>query len=395
MRHSIRLIGTLLAAALLGACAPAGQSGPLSNSLPAPNQPASQNAPAARGAPATAPASIGGAPATEPASTVSADTAPPALASLQQAAGQQVLRVPSGKGAGQLSTEGGGPQSFRIGGDGTIRVLDSANKRVLFFGQDGARGRLVTISEATSPIDFIVNNDAEVFIFDSGAKPQVLRYDRAGKLKARYPLNADVGIEAGAIGLTSEQTLMLFSHDNQRAWTVLHHNVAVPPEIQPLTEQRGTASPRSPVLFETAQGDGQAALRVIGLTGGVNGSMLTVAQRVQTALPQGAVFFNVDRAMSLYFMRGNPAAEPVDLWRVHPDGSVAGGVRIDLTGCPNTTMRKLYVDQEGAAWSMCSTGKDVTFARYTLLDSAGKALPKAAAKAADVLWRPGANFIAA
>lgn len=384
MRHSIRLIGALLTTVLLGACAPAGQSGPLSNSLPAPNQPVRQDAPASRSAPAGEPAAAG-----------APNTGQPAQTPLQQTTGQQVLRVPAGKGAGQLSTEGGGPQSFRIGGDGTIRVLDSGNKRVLFFGQDGAQGRVVTIAEAASPIDFIVNNDAEVFIFDSGAKPQVLRYDRAGKLKARYPLNTDVSIESGAIGLTSEQTLMLFSHDNQRAWTVLHRNVAVPPQIQPLTEQRGTASPRSPVLFETTQQDGQAALRVVGLTGGANGSMLTEAQRVPTALPEDALFFNVDRAMTLYFTRGDPGSGPVDLWRVQPEGGVAGGVQLNLSACGNPTLRKLYVDQEGVAWSMCSAGKSVTFARYPLLDPAGKPLPKAAAKPADVAWKPGANFIAA
>lgn len=374
MRDHVRLIGTLLvAAALLAGCASAGQGGALNNSLPVPEQPVGQTAPDARGA----------------------ATKAPAAAALKPAKGQPVLRVPGGSGAGQLGTADGGPQSFRIGGDGTIRVLDSANKRVLFFGQDGAQGRAVTLSEAASPIDFIVNNDAEVFVFDGGAQPQVLRYGRNGKLKTRYPLNPDVGIESGAIGLTSEQTLMLFSHDSQRAWTVLHRDVAVPPQIQPLTEQRGLASPRSPVLFSTLQGQPQAVLRVVGLTGGANGSMLTEVQQVQTGLPAQAQFFNVDRAMTLYFTRGDPGAGPVDLWRVDPGGTVLGGAQIDLSGCSGPTARKLYVDQEGQAWSMCSADSAVTFLRYSLLDPAGKPLPKAAAKAADVAWKPGANFTAA
>lgn len=385
MRHHVRLIGTLLiGAALLAACTPSGQSSALNNSLPAPNQQPRQQAAESRAAAASEPAA-----ASRP--TASAPVAAP----LRRAKGQQVLRVPDGSGAGQLGTANGGPQSFRIGGDGTIRVLDSPNKRVLFFGQDGAQGRIVTIPEAASPIDFIVNNDAELFVFDSGAQPQVLRYGRNGKLKTRYPLNPDVSIESGAIGLTSEQTLMLFSHDSRRAWTVLHRNVVVPPQVQPLTEQQGLASPRSPVLFSTLQNQPQALLRVVGLTGGANGSMLTEVQQVQTSLPADALFFNVDRAMTLYFTRGDPGAGPVDLWRVDPNGHVLGGVQLDLSGCDGPTARKLYVDQAGQAWSMCSANNTVTFLRYDLLDPAGKPLPQAAGKAADVAWKPGANFTAA
>ncbi len=315
-------------------------------------------------------------------------------APLALAQGQEVLRLPYGADAGQIGREGAA--AFRIGGDGTVRVLDAVNRRVLFLGQDGAQGRVQRLAEAQEPVDFIVNNDAEVFVFDQGhgSSPQVLRYDRSGALAARYPLAPGVAINANGITLTSDQTLMLTS-ENQRVWTVLHRGVAVPPEAQPLTEQPGAASPRSPALFETRAGAGAPTLRVVGLTGSIAGDMLVEVQRVDTQLPPEARFFNVDRAMDLYFIRQSDQDETADLWRVRPDGSVAGGAQIPLVGCGLRSWRSLYVDQPGAVWTMCAAESGVAFTRYDLLDGAGAPLAAAPPQAAEVAWRPGANFSAA
>ncbi|GAB4216877.1 MAG: hypothetical protein OHK0022_58540 [Roseiflexaceae bacterium] len=320
----------------------------------------------------------------------SAPAAPP----LPLAQGEQVLRLPVGAEAGQIGQDGAA--SFRIGGDGTIRVLDAANRRVLFFGLDGAQGRVQNLAEAQEPVDFIVNNDAEVFVFDQGygSSPQILRYGRNGALETRYPLAAGVAVNANGITLTSDQTLMLTS-ENQRVWTVLHRGVAVPPEAQPLTEQPGATSPRSPVLFETQGGSGAPVLRIVGLTGSIAGDMLVEVQRITTQLPPEARFFNVDRAMNLYFIRQSDQDETADLWRVQPDGSVAGGAQIPLTGCGLRSWRSLYVDQPGAVWTMCSAEGGVVFTRYNLLDPTGAPLAAAPQQPADVAWKPGATFSAA
>ncbi|HEU4325204.1 MAG TPA: hypothetical protein VFS21_18830 [Roseiflexaceae bacterium] len=387
MREQRRKLCVLLvAAALLAGCQGAGTPDPSAGQPPAataPAQPEPTESPAEEAEVTEAPA------LPEPAGAPAEPAAPLALAQ-----GQQVLRLAYGADAGQIGQ--GGAAAFRIGGDGTVRVLDAVNKRVLFLGQDGAQGRVQSLAEAQEPVDFIVNNDAEVFVFDQGqgSNPQVLRYGRGGELAARYPLAPGVAVNANGITLTSDQTLML-TWENSRVWTVLHRGVVVPPEVQPLTEQPGAASPRSPVLFETRAGSGAPTLWVVGLTSSIAGDMLGEVQRLDTPLPPEARFFNVDRAMNLYFLRQSDQDETADLWRVQPDGSVAGGAQIPLTGCGLRSWRSLYVDQPGAVWTMCAVEGGVAFTRYDLLDPAGAPLAAAPPQAAEVAWRPGANFSAA
>jgi hypothetical protein len=102
----------------------------------------------------------------------------------------------------------------------------------------------------------------------------------------------------------------------------------------------------------------------------------------------------VDRALSLYFTRPSAENDAVDVWRVAPDGTVAGGAHV-ATGSCGTSWRNFYIDQAGAAWTMCVDGQGATVTRYTLQDSAGQPLPEAAKDAADVAWKPGAILNAA
>jgi hypothetical protein len=81
------------------------------------------------------------------------------------------------------------------------------------------------------------------------------------------------------------------------------------------------------------------------------------------------------------------------MWRVLPDGTIAGGARI-APGC-QLSWRTLYVDQAGAAWTLCANSEGVTVTRYLLHDLDGQPLPEVAQEAADVLWRPGRRHDAA
>ena len=76
---------------------------------------------------------------------------------------------------------------------------------------------------------------------------------------------------------------------------------------------------------------------------------------------------------------------------------VTGGSLLDLQA-KDTYVDKakaFYVDQAGAAWTMCVDAQGASVTRYTLQDSTGQPLPEAAKDAADVAWKPGARLTAA
>jgi hypothetical protein len=312
------------------------------------------------------------------------------------AQGEVVLRLSAGDGPEQVGLDGNlsadnGPRALRIGADGTIRVLDQVSRRVLFFKPNGQLGRVLNVEAESEPIDFIVNTRGEAFVLDRSYPSKVLHYSPAGKLIARLPVSP--AVVGDSIALTAAQDLVLVQND-VLSWAIESKSVAVPPEIQPLTQQLAIATPRSPTLFQTVvNGESSIELRVIGLTTGSTGAGIGEVTRLILPLPPGASFFNVDRAMNLYFVQMTPERDIVEVWRVLPDGTIAGGARI-APGC-QLSWRTMYVDQAGAAWTLCTSGQGATVTRYLLRDSHSQPLAEAAQEAADVLWRPGRRLDAA
>jgi hypothetical protein len=100
-------------------------------------------------------------------------------------------------------------------------------------------------------------------------------------------------------------------------------------------------------------------------------------------------FANVDRAMNLYF-RGDWGSSELTVVRALPDGTIAGGGRIQEVGC-RLSWRQYYIDLAGTVWTLCITDKGASVKRYILLDMSGQPLPAVAPKPADVIWRPGAE----
>ena len=146
-------------------------------------------------------------------------------------------------------------------------------------------------------------------------------------------------------------------------------------------------TPRSPVIFQTVTtAEGTSELRVIGLTAGAAGDAIGQVATVALNLPADARFFNIDRAMNLYFTN-TPNVEWTNMWRVSPDGTIAGGARI-APGC-QLSWRTFYIDQAGTAWTLCTSPDGATVTHYHLLDAQGQLLPAAEQEAADVAWRPG------
>jgi hypothetical protein len=311
-------------------------------------------------------------------------------AALPLVEGEIVLKLSPGSGPGQVGIRGdslnsSGPMAFRIGGDGTIRVLDNYNRRVLFFDQKGKLLRSLSIDEARNPVDFIVNPQGSVFVLDrgDGRTTQVLRYAPDGRLAERLPLDTNVG-GAEAITLTADQDLLIVS-GNQAYWSLIHKGVTVAPELQPLTRREGTATPRSPMIFRTIADAGGTRTVYIAQTTSIDAiSSLSVNLPAEVGL-----FFNVDRAMNLYFV-GDWGYPGMAVVRVLPDGTVAGGAQIQLEGC-HLSWRQFYIDQAGSVWTMCVNDQGATVKRYTLVGPDGQPLPEASKQPADVIWRPGAQ----
>lgn len=417
---------SLLLALLLVSCSQAAQPTPspassptsvaaVATSLPTATQPVPTAAPTLELTPSIT-ASPTSEPTMLPSPTFEPGPEPLTLAAAPALSEQVVLQLTAGNGTEQVGFAPypnnpelmQGPGAFRIGSDSTIRVLDRVNKRVLFFSPDGKPGRVQPITEAQDPIDYIVNNDGEVFVFDNGVyhqetgqqhQKQVLLYKPNGRLNTRYPI-ADA-VQANGIMLNTQQDLFLVSgsfYENAMSTTIFSSGKAVDVAHQTLTMHRGLPTPRSPMMFTTRAhpgGDGLVGLDVLL-------AQLAREPRLimdNLALPASAQFLNVDRAMNLYFMEFASEGNAVRIWRVAPDTSISGGGSIDVTGCEDFNWRSIYIAQDGEAWRMCNTKDTTTLSRYNLIGTDAKPLGKVekmdeqASK--NVPWAPGGNFIAA
>ena len=355
-------------------------------------------------------------PSSEPAATTEPTAESFALAAAPMLPEQLVLSLAPGSADAQVAivpnpndtSQIQGPSSFRIGSDATIRVLDRGNKRVLFFSPEGQPGRVQPITEANDPIDYIVNNNGEVFVLDNGVynqdngfheQKQILLYKPDGALNTRYPI-ADA-VQANGIMLNTQQDLFVVSgsfYENATTISVLAAGQAVNVAHQFLTRHRGLPTPRSPMMFLTrvhTSDDIGAGMDV--LLGQVAAEPRLIMDNL--ALPATAQFLNVDRAMNLYFMNFVPDANIIQLWRVAPDTTIVGGGAIDLTGCQAFDWRSIYAAQDGEIWRMCNMADRTIISRYNLIGMDGQPLAKVEkideAAAKNVPWAPGGNFSAA
>ena len=272
-----------------------------------------------------------------------------------------------------------GPRAFRIGSDGSIRLLDAVNKRLLFFSKEGKPTRTLAIAGASDVIDFIVNNSGEIFVLavlDDGQRT-ILHYNPAGAVIEQIALNSTVGNAADGIMLTSQGWLLLIQ-GNSRSWVIRHDGSDTPPNLQALTEREAVATPRSPVLFSNKAAGGMLDLEIVASTDNVS----TQTDTLTTQAPSNTTFFNVDRAMNLY--SASDFRQPqLDLYRIAPDGSLLGTARIDSRGCVATlrSWRSYYIDQAGSAWALCTEENQVTLKTLPTARFTGPAVARGCANA--------------
>ena len=330
------------------------------------------------------------APTSEPISAPTSEPAATPFPTPPPVAGETVLTLGRGNAGDQI----GANATFRIGADGSIRILDSDNKRLLFFNGAGEFQNMRPLPEANNPQDFIVANTGEMFVLDyAGDTPDragpVLHYNADGSLNQRIVISEDVF--ASNITLNATDDLILGSYHSY--WVIRHNNVLVPPQIQPLTMHNGVITPRSPLVFLNEFDNADRMIVQIQSPTDVNTTSFVMNVPSQQSL------FNVDRAMNLYTTSylSNASSDGINVWRYAPynDGVALGGAHInDTLGCDFGTQadRRFYIDQAGAAWTLCLSAVGARINRYTLVDASGVPLPPAASEPADVPWKPGTTF---
>jgi hypothetical protein len=288
----------------------------------------------------------------------------------------------------------GRTHAFRIGGDGSIRVLDDLNNRLLFFNADGSPNRTIPLplpEPGAGVMDFIINREGEIFVLyalpdlenPQASKAVVLRLSLDGSEIERLPTAPGLDM----LTMTADNDLLLAMR-MPRLLTITTGGATVPAEAQPLTERVGIATPRSPMIFAFGYDDLSSGigpwLRVSNPAGTQQVAM------VRPQIPNRITgFMNVDRAMNLYF-HTDWGGDQISVTRNAPDGSYLGGVTINQPGC-SFFLRGIYIDQAGAAWTMCSTDQGTAITRYPFIDQQGQPLPEAAPEPADVPWRPSAT----
>jgi hypothetical protein len=400
-RARVLLIGML--ALLLGACSPGASPAatPAPTSVaglrptprprptdPPPPTPAPTEDPREANPPPTPQPEAALAPTEGPSEANAPPTPQPEAALAPTVTGETVLTFGRGAGDGNI----GANATFRIGADGSIRVLDSDNRRLLFYDAAGALRREQPLAEANSPLDFIVANSGEIFVLDFGGdganqNGPVLRYAADGTLAERIAVGQNV---VGAALMLNSQNYLFVVNGVESHTLIQHDGVAVPAATQPFTAHRGGITPRSPVAFISEYDNPNNVSKVSVL----NVTATNSPQRILIA-PAGQHFFNIDRAMNVYTTSSlDVPLTAMTTQRYSPAGELLGAAHIDLAGCDMERQadRRFYIDQAGAAWTLCITPAGATISRYSLLDAGGQPLPAAASEPADVSWRPGGKF---
>ncbi len=321
-------------------------------------------------------------PATQTIAPTVSPTAPPTatVAPPVAGAGKIVLSLPAGIGTGQVGIGGtDGPASFRIGADGSIRILDTHNQRLLFF--DGATGkpqRTISLSETEHPTDFAVKGTGELFVLDTMANKFYL-YDLDGRKRKEFkiPLAPEHTEVLKTLSLTASGDLWIMNEI--KAFPLLTPDgKQLSRDATEAAGMGGSVTVRSNARFRIEAGGDKAHL-IVDVQ-----SQPAFDQQVGL-LDEHPVFLDVNQGMELYVAAKK--GESTEIRRYSPAGELMGTLSVDRNGC-RPTARGIYVDRPGDVYTMCTGAGGVTVARYSMTDLVGKPLPRYNKLVTTVVWSP-------
>ncbi|HEY0734920.1 MAG TPA: hypothetical protein VGD69_08420 [Herpetosiphonaceae bacterium] len=308
--------------------------------------------------------------------TLAAATTPPVVAQ-----GQEVLTIPAGSGSGQVGiSTTDGPPTFRIAADGSIRVMDTLNKRLLFFtGQPFKLTQTLDLSFLQRPTDFVVTGKGDLYVLDAEAWA-ISHLSIQGAELNNIALNPETKGKFTTISLTADGRI--FGLERKNGYLLIDAAGPIPIEDQPNSQVEGSATVRSNAIFSiVADNSNQQRQSLLINYGGVAPATIPLGE------VEGEVtFLDINQGMEPYTLvtRGTTA----EVQRFSVDGLLLGTLTLDLSGC-RAIPRGVYVDRPGDIYTMCVGAQGVSIKHYVMTDAQGQPLPRFDQLVQNAPWSPG------
>lgn len=338
--------------------------------LPETQTPNSTPSPAAT-EPLTAPTSM---------PTIAAATAPAVIAQ-----GQEVLTIPAGSGPGQVGiTATEGPPTFRIAADGSIRVMDTINKRLLFFNaatssQPFKLAETLDLSLLKRPTDFVVTGKGDLYVLDAEAWA-ISHLSITGSELNNIPLNPATKGKFTTISLTADGRI--FGLDRQTGYLLIDAAGPIAIEDQPASIVEGGATVRSNAIFSIVGDNTNPKIQSLLINyGGIAPATIALGP-----IDGEVTFLDINQGMEPYTVTTREST--LEVQRHSVDGQLMGAITLDRSGC-RAVPRGVYVDRPGDVYTMCVGDQGVSIKRYVIVDAQGQPLPRYDQLVDRAPWAPG------
>jgi hypothetical protein len=258
-----------------------------------------------------------------------------------------------------------------VAADGSLRIMDTVNKRLLFYapGHAGANGKLqrtIDLSSLEQPTDFAVTTVGDVFVLDAAAWALAM-YTMDGAEQNITPLHPSLKGLFSTISLTADGSLWGVG-ENQHHSLIFDSSTA-PADVTNDASYGGAVTVRSAAYFAIERGQTSTSQAVLNISNVGDG---TPIQFKLGQIDGPATFLDVNQGMEPYILVQNGSVSKVRRYSV--SGELRGTLILDQQGC-RPMSRSIYVDRPGDVYVMCASAEGATITRYALTDADGQALP--------------------
>lgn len=312
--------------------------------------------------------------------TLAAATAPAIIAQ-----GQEVLTIPAGSGAGQVGISAtDGPPTFRIAADGSIRVMDTVNKRLLFFSattssQPFKLTQALDLSFLKRPTDFVVTGKGDLYVLDAEAWA-ISHLSIGGAELNNIALNPATKGKFTTISLTADGRI--FGLERTNGYLLIDSAGPIAIEDQPNAQVEGGATVRSNAIFSiVGDNSNQQRKSLIINYGGIAPATIPLGE-----IDDEVTFIDINQGMEPYILAAGDTTAEVQRFNVA--GQLLGTLTLDLSGC-RPVPRGVYVDRPGDIYTMCVGDQGVSIKRYVMTDAQGQPLPRFDQLVQSAPWSPG------
>jgi hypothetical protein len=296
-----------------------------------------------------------------------------------------VLTIPAGNGKGQVGvTADDQPPTFRIAADGSIRIMDTVNKRLLFFNRQASgtayvSAQTINLSSMKRPTDFVVTGKGDLYVLD--AEDWILEHlSIDGKKLNTIPLNPATKGAFTTISLTADGRIMGLA--GQSGYILATSGGPIPLDDQPNAQLEGVVTVRSNALFSITPDSNQQRRQMLLINyGGIAPTEIDLGE-----VDGQVTFLDVNQGMEPYIVVSRGPATEVRRYNV--TGELLGVLSLDRAGCRPAT-RGVYVDRPGDVYTMCVDEQGITIKQYSMVDAQGQPLARFEQLVEAAPWSPG------